>query len=375
MNLFDVYPRYEIEPVMGQGCFIWDKDEKRYLDLYCGHAVISIGHSHPHYVSKVGAQLAQLGFYSNSVRISLQEDLAKKLGELSSYPDYSLFLCNSGAEATENAMKLASFHTGRKKIIAFEKGFHGRTSLAMEATDTKKHLAPVNKSGNVIRLPLNDLDALTKTMDESVGGVIVEGIQGIAGIYEPTAEFLSELERLCKANGSCLILDEVQSGYGRSGKFFAHQHSSVKPDIITVGKGMANGFPMAGVLISPEIEAWHGMLGTTFGGNHLACAAGLATLEIIEKENLIENAQKMGEFLISSLTDIRGVVEVRGKGLMLGAEFNRPSQEIRSKLLFEHHIFTGSANNPNTLRILPPLCITKAELDPLIEGLKEITEA
>ncbi|MEP1097606.1 MAG: aminotransferase class III-fold pyridoxal phosphate-dependent enzyme [Cyclobacteriaceae bacterium] len=375
MNLFDVYPRYEIEPVKGQGCFVWDRDEKKYLDLYCGHAVISIGHSHPHYVSKVGSQLKNLGFYSNSVRISLQEDLAKKLGELSGYPDYDLFLCNSGAEATENAMKLASFHTRRKKIIVFEKGFHGRTSLAMEATDNRKQLAPVNESGNVIRLPLNDLSAVATVMDDSVAGIIVEGIQGIAGIYEPTSNFLQGLEKLCKDNGSLLILDEVQSGYGRSGKFFAHQYHDVKPDIITTGKGMANGFPMASVLISPEIEAWHGMLGTTFGGNHLACAAGLATLEILEKEDLILNAQKMGNYLISALKEIPGVVEVRGRGLMIGVELEYPSKEVRARLLFDHNIFTGSADNPNTLRILPPLCVSTKELDQLIEALKKITKA
>ena len=375
MNLFDVYPRYEIEPVKAQGCFVWDKDEKKYLDLYCGHAVISVGHSHPHYVSKVGAQLAQLGFYSNSVRISLQEDLAKKLGEMSGYSEYDLFLCNSGAEATENAMKLTSFHTRRKKIIVFEKAFHGRTSLAMEATDNLKQLAPVNESGNVIRLPLNDLPAVAHVMNDSVAGIIVEGIQGIAGIYEPTADFLQGLEKLCKDNGSLLILDEVQSGYGRSGKFFAHQYHAIKPDIITTGKGMANGFPMAGVLISPEIKAWHGMLGTTFGGNHLACAAGLATLEILEREELILNAQTMGDYLISALKEIQGVVEVRGKGLMIGVELDYPSKEIRAKLLFDHSIFTGSADNPNTLRILPPLCVSTKELDQLIGALKKITKA
>ena len=374
MNLFDVYPRYKIEPVKGQGSFIWDKDEKKYLDLYCGHAVISIGHSHPHYVSRVGAQLAQLGFYSNSVQISAQEDLAKKLGELSGYPYHNLFLCNSGAEATENAIKLASFHTGRKKIIAFEKAFHGRTSLAMEATDNRKQLAPVNDSGNIERLPFNDLPAVAAAMDDSVAGIIVEGIQGIAGIYEPTSDFLQGLEELCKENGALLILDEVQSGYGRSGRFFAHQHHGVEPDIITTGKGMANGFPIGGVLISPKIEAWHGMLGTTFGGNHLACTAGLATLEIIEKEDLILNAQEMGHYLISELKGTPGIVEVRGKGLMIGVELEYPSKEVRTKLLFEHNIFTGSANNPNTIRILPPLCVSTKELDKLTKALRKITK-
>ncbi|MEP5611442.1 MAG: aminotransferase class III-fold pyridoxal phosphate-dependent enzyme [Cyclobacteriaceae bacterium] len=374
MNLFDVYPRHEIEPVKGQGCSLWDKNGKKYLDLYCGHAVISIGHSHPHYISKVGSQLAKLGFYSNSVQISPQGDLAKKLGELSGYPDYDLFLCNSGAEATENAMKLASFHTGRKKIIAFEKAFHGRTSLAMEATDNRKQLAPVNESGNLIRLPLNDLSAVAAAMDHSIAGIIVEGIQGIAGIFEPTTDFLQGLQKLSKDHRSLLILDEVQSGYGRSGKFFAHQYHRVKPDIITTGKGMANGFPMAGVLISPKIEAWHGMLGTTFGGNHLACAAGLATLEIIEKENLILNAKEMGEYLVSALNGVPGVVEVRGKGLMIGVELEYPAKEVRAKLLFDYNIFTGSANNLNTLRILPPLCVCTKELDQLIMALKKITK-
>lgn len=372
MNLFDVYPRYDIEPVEGKGCYVWDKEGTKYLDLYCGHAVVSIGHSHPHYVSKVGEQLAKLGFYSNSVRISIQEELAEKLGKLSNYSSYELFLCNSGAEATENAMKLASFHTGRKKIIAFEKGFHGRTSLALEATDNARQLAPVNQSGNVLRLPFNDLNAVGPAMDETVAGVIVEGIQGIAGVYEPTSEFLKGLEKLCKSNGSVLIVDEVQSGYGRSGKFFAHQYHGITPDIITTGKGMGNGFPIGGVLISPEIKAWPGMLGTTFGGNHLACAAGLATLEVLEKEKLIDNAKQTGEYLISMLKETEGVVEVRGKGLIVGVELKQPSKEVRRQLLFNHQIFTGSSDNSHTIRILPPLSITNQQVDIVVETINRL---
>ncbi|MEO9870002.1 aspartate aminotransferase family protein [Ekhidna sp.] len=375
MELFDVYPRYDIEPIKGEGCYVWDTTGTKYLDLYCGHAVVSVGHSHPHYVSKVAEQLSKLGFYSNSVRISMQEELADKLGELSGYSSYNLFLCNSGAEATENAMKLASFHTGRKKIIAFDKGFHGRTSLALEATDNPKILAKVNQNGNVKRLPLNDLKSVEKELDETVAGVIVEGIQGIAGVYEPTSEFLNGLKKLCESNGSLLIVDEVQSGYGRSGKFFAHQHYGVTPDIITTGKGMGNGFPIGGVLISPEIKAWFGMLGTTFGGNHLACAAGLATLEVLEKENLIDNAKQTGEYLISSLNEIEEVVEVRGKGLMIGVELEIPSKEVRRQLLFEHHIFTGSSDNPNTVRLLPPLCLSNNQVDQAVGAINKLIKS
>ncbi|MEQ9402750.1 MAG: aminotransferase class III-fold pyridoxal phosphate-dependent enzyme [Cyclobacteriaceae bacterium] len=375
MNLFDVYPRYDIELVKGKGCYVWDKNDNKYLDLYCGHAVISIGHSHPRYISKVSNQLEQLGFYSNSVKIPIQEELAEKLGAISGYPDCSLFLCNSGAEAAENAMKIASFHTGRMKIIAFEKGFHGRTSLALAATDNAKIVAPVNESENIIRLPLNALDAVASVMDNSIAGIIVEGIQGIAGIYEPTSEFLQGLAELCKENGSLLILDEVQSGYGRSGKFFAHQHHGIKPDLITTGKGMGNGFPVGGVLISPEVKAWKGMLGTTFGGNHLACAAGLATLEVLEWESLIENAEQTGDYLMSALRKIPEVKEVRGKGLMIGVELEQLSGEIRKDLLFEHNIFTGSSDNAHTIRILPPLSITKKEADPIIESLGKMLKS
>jgi acetylornithine aminotransferase len=372
MNLLDVYPRYDVEPVKGEGCYVWDKTGEKYLDLYCGHAVISIGHSHPHYMGRIKEQLSQLGFYSNSVKISIQDQLAEKLGEYSGYPDYSLFLCNSGAEAAENAMKVASFHTGRKKIIAFEKGFHGRTSLALEATDDSKNLAPVNVSGNVIRVPFNDIEAVKEHLDGQVAGVIIEGIQGIAGIYEASIDFLQQLKMLCKKNGTMLILDEIQAGYGRTGKFFAHQYAGATPDIITTAKGMGNGFPIGGVLFSPEINSWPGMLGTTFGGNHLASAAGLAVLEVLESENLIENAFEMGEYLKEELLRIESVKEVRVKGLMIGIELEFEINDIRKQLVFDHKIFTGSSNNPKTLRLLPPLCIDKSDIDYFTSSLKKV---
>ncbi len=375
MNLFDVYPLFDINPVRGQGCYIWDDKGTRYLDLYGGHAVISIGHSHPHYTKRIARQLYDIGFYSNSVQMPMQEELAQKLGELSGYPDYSLFLCNSGAEANENALKVASFHTGRKKIIAFKGAFHGRTSAAVAATDNPSIIAPVNETENVVFLPLNDLDAfaqaITKYGDE-LAAVIVEGIQGVGGVHIPDSTFLKAVEAGCKKAGALLILDEVQSGYGRSGKFFAHQHTGVKPDLITVAKGMGNGFPIGGVLISPDIEAKHGMLGTTFGGNYLACAAGLAVLEVMEQEQLVDNAYRIGHRLMEQLQNMPGVREVRGQGLMIGVELDEPCAPIRKELLEKHHIFTGSSSDKNTLRLLPPLTIGAREVDAFVTAFETI---
>jgi acetylornithine/N-succinyldiaminopimelate aminotransferase len=371
MNLFDVYPRYDIEPVRGEGSFIWDSNGTKYLDLYGGHAVISVGHSHPHYISTIYDQLKELAFYSNFVKMSMQERLAERLGILSGYDEYGLFLCNSGAEAIENALKVASFHTGRKKIIVFTNGFHGRTSLAVEATDNEKIQAPINYTGNIIRIPLNDVEAFEQHLDDSIAAVLIEGIQGISGVYEPELEFLQLIEQKCKENGSLFIADEIQSGYGRSGKFFAHQHADVRPDIITIAKGMGNGFPIGGILISPSIPAWSGMLGTTFGGTHLACAAALAVLEIIEQENLASNAKNLGDYFIQQLSTFDEVIEVRGKGLMIGVEFPFEIKELRKRLIFDHQIFTGSSSNPNTLRLLPPLSVKKDEVDYFLSALKK----
>lgn len=374
MQTFNVYPRYEIEPVRGEGCYVWDKANTKYLDLYGGHAVISIGHSHPKYVKAIKDQVEKLGFYSNSVQMPIQEELAGKLGKISGLEDYTLFLTNSGAESTENALKLASFHTGRKKVIVFEKAFHGRTSLAVEATDNLKIVAPINVTGNIVRLPLNDIEALEEAMDDSIAAIMVEGIQGIGGIYAPTQEFLIKARQLCDANGSVLILDEIQSGFGRSGKFFSYQHTNVKPDIVSMAKGMGNGFPIGGILISPKFEASAGLLGTTFGGNHLACAAGIAVLDTIKDENLIENARSVGAYLVDRLKEVSQIVEVRGNGLMIGIDLNEDIKSIRSKLLFDHHIFTGSSSNPKTLRILPPLSISKRDIDQFIQALKEVLQ-
>lgn len=370
MDLFDVYPLYPIEPVKALGSQLWDADGTQYLDLYGGHAVISIGHSHPHYVERICEQLKKIGFYSNAVQNSLQSELALKIGQMSGYYDYKLFLCSTGAEANENALKLASFHTGRKKIIAVEKAFHGRTSGAVAATDNPKIIAPFNADHEVEFIPMNDLDALELAIDDDVAGFIVEGIQGVAGLYAPTARFLSRAQELCEEYGATFILDEVQSGAGRTGKFFAHQHTTVRPDIITLAKGMGNGFPVACVLISPKIESWHGMLGTTFGGNHLACAAALSVLEVIQQEQLMKNATDLGEYAMAQLEALPQVKDVRGKGLMIGAEFDFPIAELRKKLLFDHKIFTGSAANKNTLRLLPSLAVTQAELDQFFEALK-----
>lgn len=374
MNLFDVYPLFDIEPVKAQGSYIWDKNGTKYLDLYGGHAVISIGHSHPYYVQKISEQLNKIGFYSNSVKISLQQELAEKLGELSGDNDYNLFLCNSGAEANENALKLASFHNGKKKIIAFDKSFHGRTSLVVSATDDKSIVAPVNQNENIIFLPLNDEVALEQEMNNEVCAVIVEGIQGVGGIRIPSESFLKKMKLLCKKFDAMMILDEVQSGYGRSGKFFAYQHTEVKPDLITVAKGMGNGFPIAGVLISPEIKAKHGMLGTTFGGNHLACVAAIAVLDIIKKENLMENSLQIGNYIMENLKINNEVKEVRGKGLMIGIELETPCINLRNELLFKHEIFTGSSSNKNTIRILPALNITKTEADIFLEAFTKVLQ-
>jgi acetylornithine/N-succinyldiaminopimelate aminotransferase len=341
MNLFDVYPLFDIEPVRAAGLSVWDKEGRKYLDLYGGHAVISIGHSHPHYVKRIARQLYDIGFYSNAVQMPMQQELAEKLGKLSGYEDYSFFLCNSGAEANENALKLASFQTGRKKVISFTSSFHGRTSAAVAATDDPTIVAPINQTENIIFLPFNDVAAFEQALQvhgKELAAVIVEGIQGVGGVYIPTTDFLKTLETGCKKTGALLILDEVQSGYGRSGKFFAHQHVGIKPDLITVAKGMGNGFPVGGVLIGPELEARHGMLGTTFGGNYLACAASLAVLEVMEHENLLENATIMGHYLKEQLEGMPGVKEVRGQGLMIGIELHEPCAAIRKELLNQHGI-------------------------------------
>jgi acetylornithine/N-succinyldiaminopimelate aminotransferase len=369
MKLFDVYPLLPITPVKASGCTVWDDKGIPYLDFYGGHAVISIGHSHPHYIQRITEQLNKIGFYSNSVQNPLQGELAGKLGILSGYPDYQLFLCNSGAEANENAIKLASFITGRKKFIAFSKGFHGRTSAAVALTDNPKIVAPVNETTNAHIVAFNDLEAVKNVLSEhEIAGILVEGIQGIGGIQMPDTGFLENLERLAHENGALLLLDEIQSGYGRSGKFFAHQYGKTKPDIITMAKGMGNGFPIGGVLISPFIRPWHGMLGTTFGGNHLACAAAIAVLEVIEKEKLMENSERMGNFLMDGLRELKSNFVIRGHGLMIGLEFPYPVKEIRMRLLNEFHIFTGFSGN-NTIRLLPPLCLTIQQAQQFIDSL------
>ena len=373
MELFEVYKRWDIEPVCGLGTTLWDKDGNKYTDLYGGHAVISIGHSHPHYIGKVKDQLGKLGFYSNAVHNSLQEELAFLLGKVSGYENYRLFLCNSGAEANENALKLASFTTGRSKVLAFGKAFHGRTGGAVAATDNPAIRAPYNATDHVDFVPLNDLEAASKALlTEMYAAVLIEGIQGVAGIYEPTDAFLQGLRGLCDQTGTLLVLDEIQSGYGRTGHFFAHQHAGIKADLVTMAKGMANGLPIGGVIISPDIPARYGMLGTTFGGNHLACAAAIAVLEVIEKEKLIENAAKIGALFESAFREDKAVAEYRGRGLMIGLQLKPEYIGLRDRLLFEKHFFTGAAG-ADVIRLLPSLTISEETAGNFINAWKELT--
>ena len=369
MNLFNVYPLVDITPVRALGATLWDDKGQQYLDFYGGHAVISIGHSHPHYVQRLTEQLGQLGFYSNSVQIPIQRELAAKLGEVSGYPDYALFLCNSGAEANENALKLASFHTGRSRVLAFRGGFHGRTSGAVAATDNPKIVAPFN-AGHAVSFVGYDLAAVEAALQAGdVCAAIIEPIQGVGGIIMPSDDFLRGLAALCQQYGTLLIADEVQCGYGRSGRFFAHQWAGIRPDIISVAKGMGNGFPIGGILIAPALKASYGLLGTTFGGNHLACAAALAVLEVIDNENLVAHARTLGDYLRRELEAHAGAEEIRGRGLMLGIKYDFPVKEMRDKLLAEHHIFVGNASDPTVLRLLPPLNITQAEADRFLGAL------
>ena len=372
-QLFDVYPLFNIEPVKGKGNYVYDQNGIEYLDLYGGHAVISIGHSHPHYVQKIKEQVQNLGFYSNSVQNSLQKELAAKLIDLSGCEGYQLFLCNSGAEANENALKLASFANGKTKVIAFKKGFHGRTSAAVNVTDIDKIKAPINKTFEAELHEWNNLETVKASLQKGdVCAVIIEGIQGIGGIHVTDKAFLEELEQLCAANDAILILDEVQSGYGRSGHFFGFQHADIQPDVISIAKGMGNGFPIGGVLIHPKHKARYGMLGTTFGGNHLACAAGIAVLDVLKNENLLEHATTLGAYFIEQLKAIPQVKEVRGRGLMIGIELNFPVAELRKKLLYEERIFTGSSSEPNTLRILPALNVSQKEIDYFLVKFKKV---
>lgn len=378
MTLFPVYPLFDINIVKGKGCHVWDDKGQEYLDLYGGHAVISIGHCHPHYVDMLTKQLNTLGFYSNSVINTLQSQLAERLGQVCGYPDYQLFLINSGAEANENALKLASFHTGRKRVLAAGKAFHGRTSLAVEATDNPKIVAPVNSNGHVTFLPLNDLAAFEAELSKGdVAAVIVECIQGVGGIRMATAEFMQGLRKACDKTGTVLICDEIQCGYGRSGKFFAHQHLGVKPDIITCAKGIGNGFPMGAVIISPKFEAVYGMLGTTFGGNHLACTAALAVLDVIEHEQLVDNAAKVGAYLMEELKKLQQtdahIVDVRGEGLMIGIEYDQPIKALRNALVHDEHVFTGAAST-NILRLLPPLTLSLDEAKLAVEHIKRVSK-
>jgi acetylornithine/N-succinyldiaminopimelate aminotransferase len=373
MKLFDVYPINDITVVKAKGSYVWDQEGQQYLDLYGGHAVISIGHTHPHYVQRITEQLNKVGFYSNSIRMPLQEELATKLGKVSGRPDYQLFLCNSGAEANENALKLASFHTGRKKVVAFRKSFHGRTSLAVAVTDNPAIVAPVNQTDNVIFLPFNDESALWecfKAEGDKIAAVIVEGIQGVGGINEASASFLQSISNLCKKFGSVFVADEVQCGYGRSGKFFSQDYAGVGADIYTMAKGMGNGFPIGGIIIAPHLQPKHGMLGTTFGGNHLACAAALAVLEVIEGEGLIANAAETGNYLMAELKKIPQLTRVRGKGLMIGFDLPDTLKDLRKNLLGHQHIFTGEAK-PNTIRLLPSLALRKKDADQFLEAIQE----
>ena len=376
MKLFDVYPLFDVNIVKGKGCKVWDDKGQEYLDLYGGHAVISIGHSHPHYIKKVSEQVSKLGFYSNSVINQLQVELAERLGNISGYDDYQLFLINSGAEANENALKLASFTNGRTRVLSCEKAFHGRTSLAVEVTNNPKIIAPINDNGHVTYLPMNDLKAWeTELAKGDVCAVILECIQGVGGIKLATKEFAQGLAAACKKYGTILICDEIQCGYGRSGKFFAHQWLDIRPDIITVAKGIANGFPMGGVLISPEFKPVYGQLGTTFGGNHLACAAALAVLDVFEEEHLVENADNVGTYLIEQLKELQKteqhITDVRGRGLMIGIDLDIPHKDVRQPLIYQEHCFTGCAGT-NILRLLPPLCLTKEDAEEFIERLKKV---
>ena len=375
MKLFDVYPLFDVNIVKGKGCKVWDENGQEYLDLYGGHAVISIGHSHPHYIEKVTEQLQKIGFYSNSVINKLQQQLAERLGKISGYDDYQLFLINSGAEANENALKLASFTNGRTRVLSCEKAFHGRTSLAVEVTNNPKIIAPINANNHVTYLPMNDLPAWEAELQKGdVCAVILECIQGVGGIKLATPEFAQGLAAACKKHGTILICDEIQCGYGRSGKFFAHQWLGIRPDIITVAKGIANGFPMGGVLIAPEFKPVYGQLGTTFGGNHLACAAALAVLDVFESEHLVENAHEVGEYLIAQLKELQKtsahIIDVRGRGLMIGIDLDIPHKEVRQPLIYQEHCFTGCAGT-NILRLLPPLCLTKQDADDFINRLKK----
>ena len=375
MKLYDVYPLFDINIIKGKGCHVWDEKGEEYLDLYGGHAVISIGHAHPHYVEMISNQVAQLGFYSNSVINKLQQELADRLGELSGYDDYQFFLINSGAEANENALKLASFYNGRTRVLVQEKAFHGRTSLAVEATHNPKIIAPINANGHVTYLPMNDLPAWEAELAKGdVCAVMIECIQGVGGIRLVTPEFMQGLRELCDKYNTVLISDEIQCGYGRSGKFFAHQHTGVRPDIITVAKGIGNGFPMGGVLISPKFTPVYGQLGTTFGGNHLACAAAIAVLDVMKQEGLVENAAKVGAYLMEELKKFPQIKEVRGQGLMIGMEFDEPIKDIRRRLLFEQKVFTG-VSGTNVIRLLPPLCLTMAQADEFLKRFKQALEA
>lgn len=372
MKLFDVYPLFDVNIVKGKGCHVWDDKGQEYLDLYGGHAVISIGHAHPHYVEAISKQVATLGFYSNSVINKLQQEVADRLGAISGYDDYQLFLINSGAEANENALKLASFYNGRTRVVSFAKAFHGRTSLAVEVTNNPKIIAPINDNGHVTYLPLNDTEALKAELAKGdVCAVIIEGIQGVGGIQVPDTDFMKAMRQACDETNTVLILDEIQSGYGRSGKFFAHQYNGIRPDMITVAKGIGNGFPMAAVLISPKFTPVYGQLGTTFGGNHLACAAAIAVLDVMKEENLVENAAKVGAHLLEELKKFKGIKEVRGRGLMIGLEFEEPIKELRKQLLFKQKVFTG-VSGTNVLRLLPPLCLSMQEADDFLTRLQHV---
>ncbi|MBQ7457770.1 MAG: aspartate aminotransferase family protein [Bacteroidales bacterium] len=373
MDLFKTYKLWPIEPVKGLGCKVWDRNGTEYLDLYGGHAVISVGHCHPKYLKALQDQAAKIGFYSNAVENSLQKTLADKLGAICGYPDYNLFLCNSGAEANENAMKLASFTTGRSKVLACTKAFHGRTSGAVAVTDNPKIQSPFNKTGNVEFIALNDSDALeAKLATKEFAAVIIEGIQGVAGIWEPSAEFLKTARKACDNYGSLLIMDEVQSGMGRTGQFFAHSKSGVKADIVSMAKGLAGGFPIGAIIINPAIKAEYGMLGTTFGGNHLACAAAIAVLDIMKDESLMDNAAKVGDYLMHNLQGNKAIKQLRGRGLMIGIELNPGYETLRDRLLFEKHIFTGGAG-ANVIRLLPPLCLSEEQAAKFIESFNELT--